>query len=781
MRRLGRFVHRWSRAVVALWLVIVVLGLAAATGSLGNESLFSRLQAGDAPTVPGESRDGAELLARASGETTSTLLMVDGLDVADPEVSTVLQQSRSKLTAITHVMAVSDPQNPPVSPSPFVSADGRALLVSVQIGEAGTALDGDTRRATDADVERVLGETAAQLTALVPQGPPPVVRIGGLSQLVDEINHHVETDLRIGEAIALPLSLLVMVVVFGGLLAAGLPIVGAIASIAGGLASLLGFSYLIDLDASVPSVVSILGLGLCIDYGLLVVSRYREELRRHDLDDGTRAGMRRAFADALENTVATAGRTVLFSGITVAISLTGLMFFRASILRAIAAAGVSVVLVAMLVALTLVPALLSIAGPRLLRPGISHRVPLLRRVAARLGEVAPEHGVFSRLAGAVQRHPLVVMLGSLAVLALAAVPVLRIEVISSGVSLLPASSTQRQLIEQTAIRFPQTATAPIIVVSDGTTEQLTAWAQPIAGLPGVASVQPVTVAGGANAAADPGASTGTSSTAGTTAGAGTGVVTQLGVVPDTDPRLSQARDVVTEIRDLARHSPPSGFQVWVTGETATIADFNDDLRERAPYAVGTVVLATFLLLFLMTGSVLIPVKALLMNVVSLGAAMGVLVWVFQEGHLQGLLQYTSNGGIDQNLPPLMLAFAFGLSMDYEVFLLARIKEARDRLVAEGMDAGRALNDIAVRQGLQRSGRIITSAGLIIVIVFTGFVAGKLLLIKEIGVGLAAAVIIDATLVRMLLVPATMTLLGELNWWAPGPLRRLHQRFGLSEG
>ena len=223
-------------------------------------------------------------------------------------------------------------------------------------------------------------------------------------------------------------------------------------------------------------------------------------------------------------------------------------------------------------------------------------------------------------------------------------------------------------------------------------------------------------------------------------------------------------------RLVADHRP--SFEVYVTGIAAHHAAFLDHVKARAPFAAGIVVLATFVLLFLMTGSVLVPAKALLMNVVSLGASFGVLVWVFQDGHLEGVLRFDSVGGIDTTIPALALAFAFGLAMDYEVFLLSRIKELRD--------AG-ANNNEAVVAGLQRSGRIITSAALIIVIVFAGFVTGQLLVIKQLGVALSVAVAVDATLVRMLLVPATMTLLGEWNWWAPKPLRRLHERFGVREG
>ncbi len=765
LHRLGHLIHRQARWFALGWLTLVLLGFAAATGALGGQSLFERLAAGDVPQVPGESQVGQQMINRAGDDGQAVLLIVDGVDPADPALAAVLATARPGLAALPNVTAVADPYAPPVQPvqrSPFVSVDAAAVLVSVSM-DAG--LDAAAREATLDTVEAGLRDLGAELAATAVDGGASY-RVGGLQQLVDEINYRVEQDLRVGEAVALPLSLLVMVVVFGGLLAAGLPILGAVASIAGGLTCLLAFSYAIELDASVPSVVSVLGLGLCIDYGLLLVSRYREELRRlqaraADTTD-TDTDTDDLFVTALERTLGTAGRTVLFSGITVAISLCGLLFFRASILRAVGAAGVSVVVVAVLVALTMVPALLALAGPRMLRPGITHRIPGLRRVARRLGDVAPPRGVFSRLATWVQRRPLLVAAACLAVLATAALPLLRIEIVSSGVSLLPATSPERRFMEDLAEQFPATSQAPILVVATAEAAQLSDWAERVATLDGVASLDPVT-----------------------TVGQGPQQVSVLGVRTDSDPRLSQAREVVGLLREALDQNPPTGVprdQVWVTGESAQVYDFIADVRARAPLAISVVVLATFVLLFLMTGSVLVPLKALVMNIVSLGASFGVLVWVFQDGHLEGLLGFTSNGGIDQNIPALALAFAFGLSMDYEVFLLSRIKESRDGLLAGAQTVRRRPpNDLAVRDGLQRSGRIITSAALIVVLVFAGFVAGQLLLIKQIGVALAVAVAVDATVVRMLLVPATMTLLGEWNWWAPGPLRRLHDRFGVREG
>jgi len=734
---LGRLIHRRARWFVLGWAVLIVLGFAAAGGLLGGEGLFARLKAGDEPSVSGEARQGYDLLRATDAKGPAVQLLLDAVDADANSTRTKLVTLHRELTGLDGVAAVLDPSaNPSKAPSPFISSSRTAVLVTVMLKPH---LASEQEKAVSAAVTTRLtrwGDTFR---------PYSLPTVGGNQALVDEINGHVENDLRLGEAVALPLSLVIMVVVFGGLLAAGLPIAGAVASIGGGLAVLLGFSYVIDLDSSVPSVVSILGLGLCIDYGLLLVSRYREELRHvATLPVGTRRERRSATSEyALGHTMGTAGRTVMFSGVTVAISLTGLFFFDASILRAVGAAGVSVVVVALLVALTLVPALLSLAGDRLIRPGITRRIPGLAQLARRLGDVAPSEGAFSRLAAGVQRHPLLVALGTLTVLLALAWPVLGLRLVSSGVTLLPASSPQRQLVENVATRFPATRTAPVIVVARTDADRLTALGAKIATLPGVTGVDPVVVQG-----------------------SGTDAVAVLGVRTADTAQSDAAREVVGEIRAL-----PTPYPRWVTGESATVRDFVAAIGARAPYAVGVVVLATCALLFLMTGSVLVPIKALLMNVLSLGATFGVLTWIFQQGHLEGLIDFTSNHGLDELMPALALAFAFGLSMDYEVFLLSGIVE---------LHRGGLSTDEAVKRGLQRSGRIITSAAVIIVLVFAGFITGKLLVIKEIGVALAVAVIIDATLVRMLLVPATMTLLGDWNWWAPAPMRRLYEKYGLRD-
>jgi len=745
LERLGRFVARHARAVVAGWAVVVVACLALALGAFGGGSLFDRLSSGE-PAVPGETRAGRALLDARETSGEQVLLVLDGVDPADARVRQRVDRLAADVSATDGVAGVRTPFAVPGGPQ---GPQGRALLAGDGRGVAlAVELDRDLPRAAAterADVlDRMVRDAARDLPDAAGSG-------GSVLQLVDEITSQVQVDLRNGEGIALPVSLLVMVLVFGGLLAAGMPLIGALASIAGALASLFAFASLIDLDATVVNVVTILGLGLCIDYGLLVVSRFREELRAVTATAGNRAAGRRGrhravvpstraeVVDAVGRTVAVAGRTVLFSGLIVATSLCGLMVFEAAILRAIGAAGVSVVVVAVLVALLLVPALLGLAGGRLVRPGGLTRVPGLRRALTRFGDVAPSSGVFSRLATRVQRRPWWVAGGVFVLLALAALPALGLQLRSSGTELLPRGTDQRSFFEQLDRRYPALAGPDVQVVAQADPAQAQAWSAEVARLDGVSGVRPPQPVGD---------------------------LVVLGITVDGGDAGGPAAAEV--VRSLREHRPQ--FPTWVVGQAAGQADYTSSVARRAPYAVALVVLTTFVLLFLMTGSVLVPIKALVMNVISLGASIGVLVLVFQQGHLQDLLGFTSTGGIESTIPPLVLAFGFGLSMDYEVFLLSRIKEHKD--------LGRS-NDEAVVEGLQHSGRIITSAALLVVIVFAGLVAAKLLVVKQTGVALTVAVAVDATLVRMLLVPATMTLLGEWNWWAPQPLRRLHQRFGLA--
>jgi RND superfamily putative drug exporter len=592
------------------------------------------------------------------------------------------------------------------------------------------------------------------------------VAVGGEHLILTEIVADMKHDLEVGELISLPVALIVMVLVFAGFLAAAMPVVGAVASILTCMGAVFGFTYLTDIHTSVINVISLVGIGLSIDYGLLIVSRFREEIRRAQVDgiggiggddgggdaDGAAARSTRrgrgqaAVKAAVTTTVETAGRTVFYSALTIAVCVAGLIAFEPSILRTFGLASLTVVLLALGTATTLVPALLVLTGRWLTKPSLISRIPGLSYIYKKASDVSPDTGIFSKLANAVQRRPWWVMGGVLVVMVVLAWPIIGIELRNSTVDLLPASSPQRAFLDELEANYPLSNADAIEVVSLGSPEETEAFARDELG-----SIEGTELAKGLDGAAITDHDSYVSIT--------------LGVTGE-DPEGPQARTAVERIREKV----PNGFEVHVTGPAARLLDFEDQLAAGAPTALIIVVVATFILLFLFTGSVLIPIKALISNALSLLACLGVVTWIFQGGHFAGLLGFTAVSGIESYILVLLLIFGFGLAMDYEVFLISRIKESWD----SNLDPR-----LSVSEGLQHSGRIITSAALIIVMVFLGFAAGRLVVIKEIGLGLALAVALDATLVRMLLVPATMSVLGKWNWWAPRPLARLHKRLGLS--
>ncbi|WP_240133988.1 MMPL family transporter [Actinotalea caeni] len=749
-RRLGSTAARHPLLVVLVWLVLAAAWFAVAVVGVTGEGLFDRLHSGE-PTVPGsESREGRERIEDEATTGETITLAVTDVDLADPEALAASQRAlnalRPNALGVDGVLAVTDPFQMPEGladpmAAPLLATTGDGFVVSVVLEPDLTESE---RAAAHDEAVALLRELPADI------GPDAAGIVSSTDLVTDAVVHQLEQDLQRGELVALPLSLLIMVVVFGGFLAAGIPVAGALVSIAGGLGALYGFSFVLDLDSSVVNVVTVMALGLSIDYGLLIVSRYREEVRKaleQETATPSRRGRSRARRGrdpvvrvALERTMMTAGRTVAFSGVTVALCVAGLLLMRADILRAVGAAGLSVVLIAVVTAMSLVPSLLGLLGRRLTRRSVIGSVPGLRWLVDKLGDVPPEHGFFSRLAGVTQRRPwIVVILCSAALLALAS-PLLSVHLRTSTVEMVPESSDQREFLTLVADAYPGLASPPVTVLA--ATADAPVLAERLVEVDGVAGVDPPVAVGADHVS--------------------------LGVRLDTDdPGGAAATQAVADIRE-ARDELALG-ESWVTGQAASQLDFVDSMAEGAPLAGGLVVLAIFVLLFLMSGSLLIPLKALVVNTVSLAAGIGLTAWVFAEGHLEDVLGFTSTGGLESYVVAMVAAFGFGLAMDYEVFLLARIKERYDA----GDD-----NDTAVRNGLQRTGRIITSAALVMIVVFGGFMTGELLVIKQVGFALAVTVLIDATVVRMLLVPATMTWLGEANWWAPGPLRRLHRRFAI---
>jgi putative drug exporter of the RND superfamily len=696
LRRLARFSLGHRRLVAAAWAVLFVVGIAIGSG------VFDRLDP-DVGDVEGTESALAQARLHAldpGGESIAAL--ADGVDPHDPRVAAGIRATAERLRAIPGVAQVADPVT---GPPELLARDGRAALVAVEFADG---LDGDR-------FDRALEAAEAELRGL----DAPHVLVGGGPLQDQEFEDQVASDLARAELLSMPVVLVLLLVVFGGIVAAGLPVLIALTGVAGTLLALFGISAVTDVSVYSVNVVTMLGLGLAVDYALLLVSRFREERAIRDLPA------------AVEEAVATAGRTVVFSGLTVAASLAGLLVFADPFLRSMAYGGGAVVLIDMLAAVTLLPALLGLWGARVR--------PRARNAGAR-------GGLFAAISRLVQRRAVLIVVVVAVPLAVAATPFLHAHYQQPDARFLPAGAESRRLYETLEARFdPAVWVEPVVMVAEAGTDpaglaRVAAFGDRVAGLDGVRAVgEPRPLAEG---------------------------VTVVEVLPQgggTDPAASR---LVAEIRAL-----PAPFPVQVTGDAAELADYQATIAERLPLAAGLVVLATFVLLFLFTGSVVVPVKAIVMNVLSLGASFGALVWVFQEGHLAWLLGAEGTGALDPTVPVLTFAITFGLSMDYEVFLLSRIKEAWD----ETGD-----NDLAVALGLQRTGRIVTSAAALLVIVFAGFMAAGMLTIKQIGLGTVLAVLLDATVVRMLLVPATMKLMGRWNWWAPAPLRRLHRRVGLGE-
>jgi putative drug exporter of the RND superfamily len=695
MTRFGRFVVRRRRAVILAWVAGLVM--TAVAGSSAFSVLSTDFGAGNST----ESGRVAHRLDDLDGTGGQLAIVADRIDVADPQVQASITADLARIAAVDGVLDVADPWNSGPVGTALRATDGRAALVVVTL--AGNLTEDD-----ELAVAHRVENLARQLEA-------PEVLVGGGVLVGETFQTASESDLLRGEAIALPIAIVIMVLLLGGLVAGGMPLLVALGGVIPTLAVLVAATRLGDVSIFSVNVVNMLGIGLGIDYGLLMVNRFREE-RGHDRD----------VHDAAVASVASAGTTIVFSALTVAVAMSGLFVFGIPLLASFGIAGLAVVLLCMSSAVTLLPATLAVVGRRI-KP---------------LPPTPDVEGRFYRLAHRVQRRPVVIGGAVAAVLVLLGAPFLNARFENGDARTLPRSSEARATALVLADRFPARGTDPVTVIAavDPTDPAATAWMAGIDGTPGVAGT-----------AVRPGTPAGTT-------------------VVDFVPTGTSQGSAATALVDRIRADRPA-FDVQVGGPAAELADVKARLGERLPIAAVVVALATLLLLFLMTGSVVIPVKALVMNVLSLCASFGALKLVFQDGYLSGPLGFDSVGALDLWMPVLVLIFAFGLSMDYGVFLLSRIKEVHD----ETGD-----NDAAVAVGLQRSGRIITSAAALIVVVFAGFAAGEVLAVKQLGVGLAIAVVVDATLVRMLLVPAVMSLLGEWNWWAPAPLRRFHARYGLHE-
>jgi putative drug exporter of the RND superfamily len=601
-------------------------------------------------------------------------------------------------------------------------------------------------RSKDGKYALILGNTksdrtlsSSELASLRSHSSQVDITVGGNAAITNDITKQVTKSLRTAEGIAVPIILALLVFAFGSLVAALLPLAIGLIAILGTFAELDVLGSVTSVSIYVINLTTALGLALGIDYALLMVSRFREELGR-----GEEPGR------AVVRSVRTAGRTIVFSGATVMAALAVLLIFPMYFLRSFAYAGIGVVLISMAAAVLVLPALLAVLGRRV----NSGRLPW-----ARNREPSTAAPLWGRLAGQVMRHPALIAIPVLAVLMLIALPLRHIQFGTPDDRVLPATTQSRAVGDVLREDFTGNSATALNVVTSGPLDRaaLTAYATRLSDLAGVARVETsVATFTGGKAVPDSANPTLARPTA-----------QRLSVVSAADPRSNAAKDLVRTVRSLPG---PDGARVYVGGDTAELIDTTHAIGTRLPLAALLVVLTTFIVLFLFTGSVVQPIRALLLNAVTLAATAGLMVWIFQEGHLSGPLHFTPLP-LDTSMLVLLFCIAFGLSMDYEVIVLSRIKELHD----SGHD-----NRAAVTDGLTRSGRIVTTAAALVAVAFFANGTATVSFLQLFGIGAGFAVIIDATLVRAVLVPACQRILGRAAWYAPAPLRRLQTRIGLTE-
>lgn len=552
--------------------------------------------------------------------------------------------------------------------------------------------------------------------------------VAGAYAVFSDVNEITSEDLKRAELISLPLVVLLALLIFGSVVAATMPALVGLVAMLGALAVVRLLTGFTDVSVFAVNVISLLGIGLAIDYALFVISRFREELAALPESHPD------ASAIAIRRTMATAGRTVMFSGLTVAAALASLLIFPQSFLRSMGYGGIAAVLVAMLAALTILPATLRLLGRRV----DAGRMPWRRH---RPAVAADEHGRWARLARAVMRRPVTVIVVTTVALLVIASPFLGAKWGSVDHRVLPSDAPAHQAQDLLTEEFgPETSTASLLL-QGASADEVSAYTRAVLDVPGVVDVAPVEQQGD---------------------------TTLLRATWEGNSQTEASQQVVADIREI---DPATGTAL-VGGITAETVDLISSVSAHLPWMGLIVVVVMLVLLFLAFGSVVLPVKAVAMNLLSITASFGIVTWIFSDGHLADLLGFESQGYLDATNPILMLAILFGLSMDYEVFLLSRVREQWDATHD---------NDAAVVAGVQKTGRIITSAAVLLAVVIGAFGLSGIVFMKMLGIGMLVALLIDATVVRAVLVPATMKLLGRWNWWAPGPMQRWWEKHGFREG
>ncbi|MGW7087349.1 MMPL family transporter [Streptomyces sp. NPDC054871] len=708
-------------------LILILAALAVALMGVLGAGAFGKLQDGGFNDPASESSRAREVIDEKLGGETNLVLLVRAPEgrVDAPAAKKTGQALVSDLKDerdLENVVSYWDTNSPDLR-----SKDGREAIVLARVKGA------ETERQDNANgvIDEYAGTYKGALT----------VKAGGTTGVSHDMGPQIGKDLVLAESIAVPLILLLLLVVFGTVVSALLPLAIALIAIVGVFAQLFLLGGVTDVSIFAINLTTALGLGLGVDYGLLMISRFREQLA---------SGA--SVEDAVRTTMSTAGRTVAFSAATVAAALAALMVFPQYFLRSFGYSGVGVVVIAALATLFVMPALLTVLGHRV----NSGRMPWAKPGRPRTG--APAWG---RLARTVMRRPALTALPVLAILLLAASPLLGITFGTPDERVLPEGAESRQVSTALRENFNGNDDAALHIVIEKAVEKgpLETYAAELSKLEGVARVEASTgaYADGRSKATGPG-----------NAALGRPAAQQLNVVSTLTPKSDEAQSLVEEVRTAA---PPSGTQPLVGGADAEMLDSNDSIGSKLPLAIGLIAVTTFLLLFLFTGSIVHPLRALVLNMISLGATLGVMTWIFQDGHLSSLLGFTAQP-METSMTVLMFCVAFGLSMDYEVFVTSRIKELHEL----GED-----NESAVANGLGHTGRIVSAAAFLLAVSFFAFGVAKISFLQLFGLGSGLAILIDALAIRGVLLPAAMRLLGRSAWYAPGFLRRFHARFGLSEG
>lgn len=761
---LGRSAYRRRRLIVVLWSLAFVAGAAATV------HVSEQLKGGGFTNPSSPSQQGQRQMQQRLGFGPANVTVVFASRELPARSRAFRTQMEKALVAVkqAHLSRFRGVRTAwSMGDASFISRDGMATFAVIEF-------DG-TSEQVQAQIPRLRQALAATRLTTYLTGDPAVYA---------ELEQRSWEDLRTAESYTIPVAILVLLLIFGTLVAAALPVIGGGMAVTVTLGIFWVLAQVLDISVFAMNVATLLGLAVGIDYALFMVGRFREEL----------AGGR-SVEEAVATTVATAGRSIFFSGLTVAIGLLALMSIPYMSLRSMGLGGALVVLVSVLAALTLLPALLGMLGPR---------VEALKIVGRR----GDDGAFWRRWSDWVMRHPVPVLIATIALVAVAALPVLRMETGIPGATALPADSEARQGYDLLQERFDTAAFSPIEVLltwrgepdplAPANLERLSAYAEKLEATPGVHRVTSIVTLPGLRTAADakafwrgvkeaelsspdddtvrradivrPGAA-GLSGivrgmlgaeqiqAARTLAAATTapGAVL-LRVVPESDPVSNEAQRLAADVQEAGG---PPGSVVYVAGASATVYDFVHAISSRFPAIIAFVIVVTGFVLFLMLRSAILPLKAVIMNLFSLLAGYGAMIWIFQEGHLEWLFHFTASGTIDAELPVILFCTVFGVSMDYEVFLLSRMREEWEI----GHD-----NTRAVGLGLARTGRIVTSAAAIIVVVGLSFAFTSVIVTKAVGVGLAVAVALDATVIRVLMVPAAMRLLGRWNWWLPSWLR-----------